>query len=228
MTKNDIIEALYRDADIAKAIGKMQPVELQDDLRQEMFMVILETPDSKIMDMHAKGFLKFFLVRTMLNMIKSDRSTFYKVFRAQVSEWDDRHEQPDRPEPLADPEYTQRLGKAMDSLHWYEREIFKIYSETKNIVQISKETKIPYRSLFKTIKNTRDKLKQEMKGNKLIGEYIMLNTSIELDICITLPPEEMADLIEEVNEFIRSKIEGKAIGDAIITAVTGTKINKIC
>jgi len=81
LTKNDIIQSLYTDKDIDNAIKKMQPIELQDDLRQEMFMVLCEMDEAKFMNMHTNGFIKFYLVRTMLSMIKSDRSTFFNKFR---------------------------------------------------------------------------------------------------------------------------------------------------
>jgi len=84
LTKNDIIAGLYTDKDIDNAIKKMQPFELQDDLRQEMFMVLCEMDEAKFMSMHNGGFLKFYLVRTMLSMIKSDRSTFFNKFRQGI------------------------------------------------------------------------------------------------------------------------------------------------
>ena len=52
LTKNDIITGLYTDKDIDNAIKKMQPFELQDDLRQEMFMVLCEMDEVKFMSMH--------------------------------------------------------------------------------------------------------------------------------------------------------------------------------
>ena len=79
--RDEIITRLYNDADISDAIGKMRPVELQDDLRSEMFMVLCQMDASRLIDLHERKILKFYLVRTMLTMIKSDRSTFFKVYR---------------------------------------------------------------------------------------------------------------------------------------------------
>lgn len=56
VTKNDIIAQLYNDQDIANAIGKMNPVELQDDLRQEMFLVLCEMDGTRLIEMHKNGF----------------------------------------------------------------------------------------------------------------------------------------------------------------------------
>jgi hypothetical protein len=164
VTKSHIIEQLYADKDIAQAIGKMQPVDLQDDLRQEMFMVLCEMDEKKLMDMHEKGFLKFYLVRTMLSMIKSDRSTFFNKFRKQVEEWSVQYDsKEDEPYPMD--EMIYKLNKSMDILHWYEKEIFKLYSESgMNIMELSRNTKIPYRSLSLTIKKVKTYLYYKVRN----------------------------------------------------------------
>ena len=82
---------MYRNKDVADAIGKMEPENLRDDLRQEIFQVLCELPEERLLEMHREGWLKWFIVRTMLNMIKSDRSTFHKLFRANFSEFMDWH-----------------------------------------------------------------------------------------------------------------------------------------
>jgi hypothetical protein len=164
VTKSHIIEQLYADKDIAQAIGKMQPVDLQDDLRQEMFMVLCEMDEKKLMDMHEKGFLKFYLVRTMLSMIKSDRSTFFNKFRKQVEEWSVQYDsKEDEPYPID--EMIYKLNKSMDILHWYVKEIFKLYSESgMNIMELSRNTKIPYRSLSLTIKKVKTYLYYKVRN----------------------------------------------------------------
>lgn len=164
-TRNEIIEQLYLDKDIAQGIAKMDPAYLQDDLRQEMFLVLCEMPEEKLMQMHLDGYLKFFLIRTMLNMMKSDRSTFYNKFRkvyTEVTSSCDVAEEPDHDfEDL-----SKKLRKSLDILHWYEKEIFRLYSENgKNILKLSRETKIPYRSLFKTVRKVRIYLKYKIRNN---------------------------------------------------------------
>lgn len=164
-SKNDIISALYLDPDINQGIRKMQPVELQDDLRQEMFLVLCEMPEPKLLQMHSDGYLKFFLVRTMLNMVKSDRSTFYNTFRKiyiEIDESVDRVEEGDHDLE----ELSKKLTRSLEVLHWYEKEIFKLYSQNgNNILKLSRDTKIPYRSLFKTIRKVKLFLKYKIRNH---------------------------------------------------------------
>ena len=163
MNRQAIITELYNSTDINNAIGKMQPYELQDDLRQEVFMVLCEMEEDRLIQMYAEGYLKYFIVRTILNMAKSDRSNFHKKFRQVYTEIPVSYE-------VTKEEYNEdvilRLEKGMEVLHWYERELLNIYANNgKNLLAISRETKIPYRSLLKTIRKARMLLKYKIRNN---------------------------------------------------------------
>lgn len=163
MNRQAIITELYNSADINNAIGKMQPYELQEDLRQEVFMVLCEMEEARLFQMYSEGYLKYFIVRTILNMAKSDRSNFHKKFRQVYSEIPVTYE-------VTKEEYNEdvilRLEKGMEVLHWYERELLNIYANNgKNLLAISRETKIPYRSLLKTIRKARMLLKYKIRNN---------------------------------------------------------------
>ena len=163
MNLQAIITELYNSVDINNAIGKMQPYELQEDLRQEVFMVLCEMEDARLFQMYSEGYLKYFIVRTILNMAKSDRSNFHKKFRQVYSEIPVTYE-------VTKEEYNEevilRLEKGMEVLHWYEKELLMLYANNgKNLLAISRETKIPYRSLLKTIRKARMLLKYKIRNN---------------------------------------------------------------
>jgi len=154
---------MYNSPDINEAIGKMQPYELQDDLRQEVFLVLCEMNEEKLFEMFEQGYLKYFIVRTILNMAKSDRSGFYKKFRQLYQEIPLSYE-------LKKEEYDEslvtKLEEGMQVLHWYEAELLKLYAENgKNLLAISRDTKIPYRSLLKTIRKAKVLLKYKIRNN---------------------------------------------------------------
>lgn len=228
MTRETIIAKLYVDPDILRAIGKMHPVELQDDLRQEMFLVICEMPEAKFIDYYERGIVKFFLIRTMLNMIKSDRSTFHKKFRQQVTEWIEIYDRKDDP---CDGDMDAKINQCMSELHWYEREVFREYSESKNILKLSRDTTIPYRSLFKTITKVKKKMKSGLRNEnvaKLIGKTLTLQIDISVDILNDMDTDMTLDLIDEIKEVISEKIIDKRLtGDAIITTVSDPKIKNL-
>ena len=81
MNRNSIIEKLWNSQELKEAIAKMQPEDLQDDLRSEIFKVLCEMDEDKLVDMYNRNVLRFYLVRTMLNMTQSSTSQFYKLYR---------------------------------------------------------------------------------------------------------------------------------------------------
>ena len=62
----------------------MQPVELQADLKAEVFLILCEMEEEKLIGLYERNELKYYMVRIMLNMIKSDRSSFFKNYRNYV------------------------------------------------------------------------------------------------------------------------------------------------
>ena len=87
-TKNQIIEELYRSKEFNDCIGKMEPEHLRDDLKAEVALILLETPDTKIAGLSEQGNLKFYAVRIILNLIQSKTSTFFKKYRSYFVEID--------------------------------------------------------------------------------------------------------------------------------------------
>lgn len=180
MSKNQIIQELYQSPDIAEAIGKMQPVELQDDLRQEMFMVLLEMDETRLRHLYDNGILKFFLIRTMLNMIKSDRSTFYKNFRnfIELKTYSDVHVWMEENEELLDGklikdkplieqveitlphlDFSQVFGNGRDGLYLKDMFLYYVFTFNQNAAALSKATKIPYKTVCRTITAAKCKIK---------------------------------------------------------------------
>lgn len=206
MTRHEIISSMYADADIAEAIGKMQPAELRDDLRQEMFLVLAELDEERLLTMHREGWVKFFLVRTMLNMIKSDRSTFYNKFRRGHDELTEKNE---GMETAAGIEATAYVQQCLQSLHWYEREVIQIYAQNgNNIAALSRDTSIPYRSLFKTIRKVKKKLKQEIRNadDRQEPTRIRMRLMVEIEIPCTTDTDGIMEYIDTIDDSCRTGI----------------------
>ena len=230
MTRHEIIVQLWEDADIRQAIGKMQPVELHDDLRQEMFLVICELEEERLLKMHAEGWVKFFLVRTMVNMVKGDRSTFFKKFRQTFFEFlENQNRDVENIATFEEQHQSSNVVECVEALPWYDRELLKLYAEDKNIAKLSKATRIPYRSLFKTITKAKIKVRKAMQKTqgRLMGHDAICTMEVVVDIQNDKTPEQVADVLAEISAIIRERIAGRVYGDVNIVAVDDLKISKI-
>jgi len=206
--RSEILRIMYEDPDIAEAIGKMDPPDLRDDLRQEIFLVLAEMDEALLIQRYNEGWLRYYIVRTMLNMIKSDRSTFYNRFRRGFEELGDIGE---RLQDEGQEEAEKSLEGHLSGLHWYERKLIEIYSENgRNVAKISRETGIPYRSLFKTIKKTKALLKTEIKSKLGAELKVRARLTIEIGIARSGTTDDIVDELEAIQQAIDAAINSRA------------------
>ena len=161
MVKNEILEQYWTLKEVNDAFAKMQPEELQYDLKAEVFLVLCEMNEDKLIGLFERNELKFYIVRIMLNMIKSDRSTFYKNYR-NYSEFVDQDYACDDNDKT---DMFEKLELNMDSLHWYNKEMLKLYAIDfkKNAKELSRKTGIPYMSIIRTINKTKKQMKTNIR-----------------------------------------------------------------
>lgn len=159
MVKNKIIEQYWLNDEVNQAFAKMQPEELQYDLKVEVFLVLLEMDEEKLFGMYERNEIRFYIVRTMLNMIKSDRSQFWKKYR-NYTEYVEKDTPEEKQESVID-----IMEQGIEKLHWYQKEILKLYTFdfNKNAKELSRQTGIPYMSIIRTLKQTKTELKKHIR-----------------------------------------------------------------
>ncbi len=166
-SRSEITSELYLSKELASALNKMKPIELRDDLKQEMFICLCSLTDEKFYGIYENNGLpglKFWLVRVMLNMIHSTKSNqlFFKNYRMKyesIEGFDNLTELEDSKEE------KEMLFNLIDenrkSLSWYEDRMLETYMELGfNQTEVSRRTKIPYQSVVKTIGIIKKKLRQ--------------------------------------------------------------------
>ena len=165
-TRNEITQELYTSKEIASAIGKMQPASLRNELKQEMFLALCSITDDKFFNLYENGALKFWLVRCMLNMIRSTTMNhpFFRNFRAKSESLEGFENIPN--EEPDDKEEREKLFNLIEEnrkdLHWYENQLLDTWVDLGfNQKEVYRKTKIPYMSIVKTISAIKLKLKDE-------------------------------------------------------------------
>ena len=161
MLRNEIIAEFWQSKSVNEAFEKMQPVELQADLKAEVFLILCEMEEEKLIGLYERNELKYYMVRIMLNMIKSDRSSFFKNYRNYVELLENDVEVIE-----TDPSETyEKIELHLQNLHWYNRELFKLYALDfkKNAKELSRKTGIPYMSIVRSINKTKAEIKKNIK-----------------------------------------------------------------
>lgn len=166
-TKNEIIEELFLSREFNDCISRMEPDHLRSDLRAEVILILLETDEKKLLEIHSKGGLKFYTVRIIINLIQSKTSLFYKRYRQKVAELTDRflaEEEPDFEERATREGIEDKAINEIDNLYWYNGGMVKLYMQHGNYRAIEKDTGIPYSSAYKTIQKSFQEIKQRVLG----------------------------------------------------------------
>lgn len=157
MNRNSIIIQLWDSTELKDAISKMQPEELQDDLRSELFKVLCEMDEDKLIDMHKRNVLKFYLVRTMINMMQSNTSQFYRTYRKPLNTEVQLHDR--------DEELLNRVETELSKLHWFSSDLLRLYAinHNCNAKELSRVTGIPYMTIHRVLKLTKRELKKQLR-----------------------------------------------------------------
>ena len=155
--------------------GITQDEEAINDACQEMFLYFLQmNPDTlkSIWEKDGKeGIIRYGAV-ALRRSLTSPRSNFYYKYKKyytridgfHTATYDYRHLE-NKPENIdvAQWEKLEQIDIALEDLHWYDRELFKLYYyEGNTLDSLAAKTNISRNSLFTTIDKVRDILKKEL------------------------------------------------------------------
>lgn len=170
-TKNDAIEELYRSKDYNDCIGKMEPAHLRDDLKQEVVLALLETPDETFSQIRN---IRHFAVRIIINMVTNKYHPFYKKFRQINIPYEiDPDKESAVPIDVGDDREAKELVEDLTlqavkeiefndcGLAWYDAEMVRAYLKHRSFREMERVTKIPSTSCYHTVMKALRKLKDK-------------------------------------------------------------------
>lgn len=144
----------------------MEPAELHDDLRQELFLVLCEMNEVRLIGLHERGQLRWFMVGVIRNMMKSDRSTFYRTHRKFSESANELRPDIDRADSahVHTFDFTRVLDQTISDLDEYEAGMIRLYSDMgHNCEAIATATGIPGKSVRNVISRAKQKLRAKLK-----------------------------------------------------------------
>jgi hypothetical protein len=150
----------------------MHPEELQEDLKSEVALILLEHNEDKIIQIYKTGGLKFYAVRIILNLVQSKTSPFFKKYRQYSNELEDKmaYIKPEEEKEETDFRLLKELREkrvmdAIEGLYWYDKEILKLYIKFGNYRDIEKETGIRWQSCYDTVQAAIGQIRYQFRKN---------------------------------------------------------------
>ena len=138
-----------------------------DQLHEELLHYSLDQLLGKenVVEIIDSGGANFYTVRIMLNSWRSTTSEFYRIYRRPTSDIDDYSVQNEEPEDMEYvTETAKKIQQEIEKLHWYDRELFKVFVEEGHTMSsLSRVTGIPRTSISLTINRIRKHIKKQLK-----------------------------------------------------------------
>lgn len=188
MTRNQIIENLFTGKNFCDCIAKMEPRHLQDDLKMEVITIVCGWPEEKIIQLHENKALEFYVVRVILNQVKSKTSDFVRKYRQPVEYYveaqpdlvgkgnntTERHalniyQRVSNKQQTNESSDERRIREQVeelalseiDKLYWYDAEMIRLYLKLGSFRAIQEHTGIPFISCYKNIQKSLATLKKK-------------------------------------------------------------------
>jgi len=153
-----------------KVIESFGEYEYAEDLVQEAYIVLYKyaKPDNVIKDGKISEGYMFFTLRSVLYQYYNKKK---KVVKLYIDD-DDSTLQLKDDTFLEEQEAYNKLclliDEEIEKWHWYNRKLFKLYRDTDlSIRGIAKETGISFVSIFHSLKNAKDKLRDKFNEDFL-------------------------------------------------------------
>jgi RNA polymerase sigma factor (sigma-70 family) len=153
---------------LAEKITKGNKVDAQD-LVQDLYVIILEYDQEKIKKIVENGHLVFWSARVLMNQYVRTNSAFKTKYytKLRTENYDVKNfKYFDGIEELVEFENKLQFVKdKMNNLHEYDKLLFEIYfSSGKSIRKLAKDTGISTTSIYTTLKNVKQYLKDEVES----------------------------------------------------------------
>ena len=163
---------MYLNPKVTELLSKIKPVELQDDLRQELAMVLLNYNCKKIIELNREGNLLGFTLRILWKMGTGTKGDFFKKYKKFNTIFGTDYIST----IVEDVEYTDEdlSNYAINKLNHkmtinaneaHESIIFKKYVELKSCTKVAEYFNIPKKHVFLVVKKTKDELKKTINDN---------------------------------------------------------------
>lgn len=167
---NEYIEIIYRHPKIAEFIGSIQPEQLQDDLKQEMAMALLEYDCERLAQIYHRGELVQFTMGILWKMGRLQKGKFYKTFKRSNLERNLEYMRRLLPDNTADRMSAIALKVLNDKMvinanEAHESMIFHSYVELGTCKKVAEYYGIPKHHVDKVVSKCKAELKRKIKNS---------------------------------------------------------------
>jgi len=176
MTRDIIVKevAVHRERFILSAKRYSSNINEIDNAVQELFLYFYKMNEDTLLKIYnldgVEGVIRYGCV-ALRRALTSPRSAYYYQYRKYYNHMNDINTEeeannisnlpnPEIAEGLTKWELLEKIDKALDSMYWYDADVFRLYyNEGYTLTSLAQKTGISRNSLLTTIDKTRNELK---------------------------------------------------------------------
>lgn len=167
---NEILTELYLSDDLNACINKFINRSYRDDFKQDLFLYLQENCSERILELHGRGELKFYLASVIVKRTK-DPNRWFRNY-GSFEDLPENHAQSadtfDINERLLFEEKEEKMLQEIEHLddhfktHFF-RNVVKALAKHESMRELSRETGIPRNTISRAVKKVRDHLNEKFK-----------------------------------------------------------------
>lgn len=199
----------------------MQPFELQDELRQELGLILCKIPDEKLFEMSQTQYLLAYTLRSIVNMAKSGKSSFFYKFRKpmqQTISFEPWHEGLDAPYEQTHVDIQTEIGKLPEN----EQLCIRYYMQERSLSHVSRETGVHKNVAKQSVSRAMEKIKARGNGIDL-NNVIRCKVEFEVYLSKGQTTDEVMDAMDELTMYLKQTVENQTISDKLGTFIHRVK-----
>ena len=159
------IDKLFREKDLNRLLENIEPIELQDDLKQELAIILLKYDCDKLKSIIFDGKLIGFVNNILWNLATQSNNVFIRTYRKQdiecAIEYFNRLENREIfAGRIADKHLEKKMKQSAKDAH--EAIIFRKFVELRNMKEVAKYFNIPHKHVFIVVTNVKKELKERI------------------------------------------------------------------
>ena len=155
---------------------------LSDDLFQHIWVKILEMKSDKLISIHQKGYLQFYIYRMIVNEARNPKNKFLKQMHQSniilpfAIEWDRIGEDDNCKASITRKAFVdegndydhsidllnEQVNTELDKMYFYDRELFKLYVKHGSLRKVEAVTGIKYGAIFQTITKVKKQINESI------------------------------------------------------------------
>ena len=180
-----IVQQVYTHPQLIKALAMIKPVSIQEDIRQEVAVSLLEKPCDKISDLFSQNKLLHYAIRICFNMAVGNStaqhpySTSYtrkQLVQAFKYLYDTRP-LPTVPTEIGHKAAELLSAKNRDKYDYHEQQIFWKYAELGTCRKVAQYFGIPKSHVQMVVKKVREELKNRLNDEEMRHSDLFLFTN---------------------------------------------------